>query len=92
MEKKNSILPTFTFEQFTKEPVKAFLIITLAAISYLYVDGKLQYSEQIQKQGEKIEKLEQKIDMMSIQLKRSDSLLAAATSKLMVLQELGKIK
>lgn len=92
MENKNSILPTFTFEQFTKEPVKAFLIITLAAISYLYVDGKLQYSEQIQKQGEKIEKLEQKIDMMSIQLKRSDSLLAAATSKLMVLQELGKIK
>lgn len=92
MEKKNSILPTFTFEQFTKEPVKAFLIITLAAISYLYVDGKLQYSEQIQKQGEKIEKLEQKIDMMSIQLKRSDSLLAAATSKLIVLQELGKIK
>lgn len=92
MENKNSILPTFTFEQFTKEPVKAFLIITLAAISYLYVDGKLQYSEQIQKQGEKIEKLEYKIDMMSIQLKRSDSLLAAATSKLMVLQELGKIK
>lgn len=92
MEKNNSILPTFTFEQFTKEPVKAFLIITLAAISYLYVDGKLQYSEQIQKQGEKIEKLEQKIDMMSIQLKRSDSLLAAATSKLLVLQELGKIK
>lgn len=92
MDNKNSILPTFTFEQFTKEPVKALLIITLAAISYLYVDGKLQYNEQIQKQGEKIEKLEQKIDMMSAQLKRSDSLLAAAASKLMVLQELGKIK
>lgn len=92
MEKRNSILPTFSFEQFTKEPVKAFLIITLAAISYLYVDGKLQYSEQIQWQGEKIEKLEQKIDMMSAQLKRSDSLLAAATSKLTVLHELGKIK
>jgi hypothetical protein len=50
------------------------------------------YSEQIKTQGEKIEKLEAKIDMLSIQLKRSDSLLSAAASKLMVLQELGKIK
>lgn len=92
MEKKNSIIPTFSFDQFTKEPVKAFLLITLAAISYLYVDGRVQYSDQIKAQGEKIEKLEAKIDMMSAQLKRSDSLLSAAAAKLMVLQELGKIK
>jgi hypothetical protein len=89
METKNSIIPTFSFDQFVKEPVKAFLLITLVAISYLYVDGN---SEQIKTQGEKIEKLEAKIDMLSIQLKRSDSLLSAAASKLMVLQELGKIK
>ncbi len=92
METKNSIIPTFSFDQFVKEPVKAFLLITLVAISYLYVDGKMMDSEQIKTQGEKIEKLEAKIDMLSIQLKRSDSLLSAAASKLMVLQELGKIK
>ncbi len=92
MENKNSVIPTFSFDQFAKEPVKAFLLITLAAISYLYVDGRVQYSDQIKAQGEKIEKLEAKIDMLSVQLKRSDSLLSAAASKLMVLQELGKIK
>lgn len=92
METKNSIIPTFSFDQFTKEPVKAFLLLTLAGISYLYVDGKMQYNEQIAKQGQKIEQLEAKIDILSAQLKRSDSLLSAAASKLLVLQELGKIK
>jgi len=68
------------------------LFITLIAIGYLYVDQKLMYTEQIEQQGSKIEKLEAKIDALSIQLKRSDSLLSATTSKILVLQELGKIK
>jgi hypothetical protein len=52
----------------------------------------MQYTEQIERQGSKIEKLEAKIDALGIQLKRSDSLLSATTSKILVLQELGKIK
>jgi hypothetical protein len=91
MEKKISAFPV-TFEQFSKDPVKAFLFITLFAIGYLYIDQKYQYTEQIEKQGSKIEKLESKIDALSIQLKKSDSLLSATTSKILVLQELGKIK
>jgi hypothetical protein len=91
MEKKISIVP-ISFEQFSKDPVKGFLFITLIAIGYLYVDQKMQYTDQIEKQGVKIEKLEAKIDALSIQLKRSDSLLSATTSKILVLQELGKIK
>jgi hypothetical protein len=91
MEKKISIVP-ISFEQFSKDPVKGFLFITLIAIGYLYVDQKMQYTDQIEKQGHKIEKLEAKIDALSIQLKRSDSLLSATTSKILVLQELGKIK
>jgi hypothetical protein len=91
MEKKSSVLP-ISFEQFSKDPVKGFLFITLIAIGYLYVDQKMQYTEQIERQGQKIEKLEAKIDALSIQLKRSDSLLSATTSKILVLQELGKIK
>jgi hypothetical protein len=91
MEKKISIVP-ISFEQFSKDPVKGFLFITLLAIGYLYVDQKMQYTDQIEKQGHKIEKLEAKIDALSIQLKRSDSLLSATTSKILVLQELGKIK
>jgi len=91
MDKKISVLP-ISFEQFSKDPVKGFLFITLIAIGYLYVDQKLMYTEQIEQQGSKIEKLEAKIDALSIQLKRSDSLLSATTSKILVLQELGKIK
>jgi hypothetical protein len=91
MDKKISALP-ISFEQFSKDPVKGFLFITLIAIGYLYVDQKLMYTEQIESQGSKIEKLEAKIDALSIQLKRSDSLLSATTSKILVLQELGKIK
>jgi hypothetical protein len=92
MQKKNSLVPSFSFDQFTKEPVKAFLLITLAAIGYLYVDSKVQYGELIEKQSAKIEKLELKIDELTSQLKKSDSIAAATTSKLILLQELGKIK
>jgi hypothetical protein len=92
MEKKNSIVPSFNFDQFVKEPVKAFLLITLAAIGYLYIDSKMQYGELIEKQGQKIEKLEAKIDELTSQLKKSDSIAAATTSRLILLQELGKIK
>jgi hypothetical protein len=91
MDKKISALP-ISFEQFSKDPVKGFLFITLIAIGYLYVDQKLMYTDQIEQQGSKIEKLEAKIDALGIQLKRSDSLLSATTSKILVLQELGKIK
>ena len=91
MDKKISALP-ISFEQFSKDPVKGFLFITLIAIGYLYVDQKLMYTEQIESPGSKIEKLEAKIDALGIQLKRSDSLLSATTSKILVLQELGKIK
>lgn len=81
-----------SFEQFSKDPVKAFLFITLFAIGYLYIDQKLMYTEQIEKQGAKIENLELKIDALSVQLKRSDSLLAATTAKLLTLKEMGAIK
>ena len=91
MDKKISALP-ISFEQFSKDPVKGFLFITLIAIGYLYVNQKMQYTEQIERQGSKIEKLEAKIDALGMQLKRSDSLLSATTSKILVLQELGKIK
>lgn len=81
-----------SFDQFSKDPVKGFLFITLFTIGYLYVDQKMQYTEQIEKQGAKIENLEIKIDALSMQLKRSDSLLAATTAKLLTLRELGAIK
>lgn len=81
-----------SFKDFVKEPVKAVLFLALLSIGYLYVDNKMNYSKQIEVQNTKIEKLEVKIDELTIQLRKSDSALSAASSKIAVLQELGKIK
>lgn len=88
---KISALP-ISFAEFVKEPVKGLMFICLIAVGYLYVDGKINYENQIEAQGKKIEALEIKIDVVSANLHRSDSLLAASLSKLTTLQELGKIK
>lgn len=89
--KKPSLMPV-SFKEFSKDPVKALLFITLVVIGYLYVDSKMMYTNQIETQTIKIERLEAKIDALTIQLRKSDSTLAAATAKIVLLQQLGKIK
>ena len=89
--KKPSLMPV-SFKEFSKDPVKALLFITLVAIGYLYVDSKMMYTNQIETQTIKIERLEAKIDALTIQLRKSDSTLAAAKAKIVLLQQLGKIK
>jgi hypothetical protein len=81
-----------SFAEFAKEPIKGVLFITLLAIGYLYVDGRMNNTKQIEAQNIKIEQLEKKVDNLSAQLRKSDSLMLAATAKLKVLQELGQIK
>jgi hypothetical protein len=81
-----------SFKDFAKEPVKGLMFICLIAVGYLYVDGKVNYSNQIEKQGEKIEVLETKVDLLTNQLRKSDSALSSAVSKITTLQQLGKIK
>lgn len=81
-----------TFKEFSKDPVKGLLFIVLVAIGYLYVDIKLSNKEIQSGQNKKIEILENKVDILSNQLRKSDSALSAAASKITVLQELGKIK
>lgn len=81
-----------TFKEFAKEPVKGLMFICLVAVGYLYIDGRINYNNQIKTQGVKIEKLEAKVEQLTDQLRKSDSTLSAAASKIAVLQELGKIK
>jgi hypothetical protein len=87
-----SIKSPITFTEFSKEPVKGLLFIVILAVGYLYVDGKINYNNQIEKQGKKIEVLEKRVEVLSDQLRRSDSALAAAIAKISLLQELGKIQ
>lgn len=81
-----------SFKEFSRDPVKGLLFIVILAVGYLYVDGKLNYTSQIEAQGKKIEVLETRVEVLTNQLRKSDSALAAAVSKISVLQELGKIK
>lgn len=90
-EKKVSVGFPITFSEFAKEPVKGVMFLCLVAVGYLYVDGKINYNKQIDKQGEKIESLEHKIDELSNQLRRSDSISSSANSKILLLEQLGKI-
>ena len=81
-----------SFKEFAKEPVKGLMFICLIAVGYLYIDGKINNSNQIEKQGVKIELLETKVDLLTNQLRRSDSALSSAVSKITTLKQLGKIK
>ena len=87
-----AIKPPISFKEFSKDPVKGLLFIVLIAIGYLYVDIKLSNKEIQSSQNQKIEQLEVKVDALTNQLRKSDSALSAAVSKITVLQELGKIK
>ena len=81
-----------SFKEFAKEPVKGLMFICIIAVGYLYVDIKMSNTSQQKTLNEKIVKLEIKVDQLTDQLRKSDSALSAAASKIAVLQELGKIK
>ena len=89
-ETSNIVKMPISFEQFSKDPVKGLLFIVLIAIGYLYVDGKMNYQSQIVKHEEKIVVLENKIDLLSTALKRSDSALAVTVTKLEILTQMKK--
>lgn len=79
-----------SFEQFSKDPVKGLLFMTLIVIGYLYIDGKMNYQSQITKHEEKIIVLENKVDLLSTALKRSDSALAVAVTRLEILTQMNQ--
>jgi len=87
-----AVKPPISFKEFAKEPVKGLMFICIIAVGYLYVDIKMTNTSTQKVQNEKIEKLESKVDDLTTALRKSDSTLAAAASKIAVLQELGKIK
>lgn len=86
------IKPPISFKEFSKEPVKGLMFICIIAVGYLYVDIKMSNNSTQETQNTKIEKLEFKVDQLTESLRKSDSTLSAAASKIAVLQELGKIK
>jgi hypothetical protein len=88
----NPITSVMDFKTFAKNPIVATLFLVLIAISYLYIDVKSTFKEQIVSQNLKVEKLESKVEVMQFTLRKTDSSLSAATSKLSTLEQLGKIQ
>lgn len=80
-----------SYKDFAKDPVKALLFITLSAIAYLYIDNKMNYQDQVDSCYTKTEVLEEKVDMMNSKIRKSDSALAVAATKLEILVKLNKI-
>jgi hypothetical protein len=68
------------------------MFLVIIGISALYVDIRSTFNKQIDGQGSKIEKLEGKVDVLQDAVRRCDSSLSSATTKLSTLNQLGKIQ
>lgn len=74
-----------TFEQFSKDPVKALLFLVIVCIGYLYVDIRSSHSDSIDMCNEERRKLEVKVDKLVGHVRKSDSALAYSISKIEML-------
>ena len=90
IKKTPSPIPV-SFDQFRKNPIAAVAFCMLLAVSYLYVDLRSGYKEQIEKSNQKIDALDLKIDRLSYPLKKSDSALAAAITEIRIMNTMNKL-
>ena len=76
-----------SFEQFVKNPTMAVFFLVTLAVGYLYVDNRINYTNQIDVCSERVVRLENKIDNLSFRLHKSDSLLARTAARLEMITE-----
>jgi hypothetical protein len=81
-----------SFKDFSKNPVVGTMFLVIIGISALYIDIRSTFHDQINNQGAKIEKLEQKMDAMGQSLIKCESAMSGANAKLSTLESLGKIE
>ena len=84
-----SVKAPITFEQFLKNPTMAVFFLVTLAVGYLYIDNRINYTNQIDQCSERVIKLENKIDDLSFRLHRSDSILARTAARLEIMTELS---
>ena len=75
-----------SFEQFSKDPTKGLLFLVIVAIGYLYVDIKLSNSDLIGKYDERVAGQDQKIELLTEHVRKSDSTLGYMISKVEMFQ------
>jgi len=87
----NPVTSVMSFKEFSKNPIVGTLFLVLIAISYLYIDVRSTFKDQITSQSVKVQSLDSKVDLMQVALRKCDTSLAVATTKLSTLEQLGKI-
>lgn len=80
-----------SFEQFKKNPVAAVAFCMLVAVGYLYYDQKDLSSKTLEESKRETKELKQMVLELQDKYRRSDSMMSAANSKIIVLQQLNKI-
>ena len=75
-----------SFDQFSKDPVKGLLFMVIVAIGYLYFDIKMNYSDQVEKCDVNVVGLNDKVELLTEHVRRSDSTLGYMISKVEMLQ------
>jgi hypothetical protein len=80
-----------TFEQFRKNPIAAVTFLMFVVVSYLYVDQRNTTNEIITELRTERAIQAEKIDRLTIQLRKTDSALAVAVTELRVLSQLKRI-
>jgi len=51
-----------SIKEFFKDPIKGILFLSLSAIMYLYIDNRMVYKSQIERQEKRIEVLEKQVE------------------------------
>lgn len=81
-----------SFKDFVKHPKEAIAFLAIVAMGYLYVDIRSTFSTNAEKQDRRVEKVENRLDMVQEALRKSDSSGAVTASQLKMLNDLGAIK
>lgn len=87
----NPITSIMDFKTFAKNPIVATLFLAICGISALYLDIKSTFKEQSKSQNLRIEKVENRLDLVQEALRRSDSAKAVTTTQLKVFSDLKMI-
>lgn len=80
-----------TFDQFKKNPVAAVAFCMLIAVGYLYYDQKDMAAKSMEECRKESKELKEMVIDLQDKYRRSDSMMSAANSKILVLQQLNKI-
>ncbi len=80
-----------SFEQFSKDPMKAIAFLLLFVVVALYARSESQSKTATLRCEERLEKCEHELAKMSAMLKSQDSLCSALVTEIKIYKALGKI-